>query len=107
MTLRSGWPGTQMCSSPEAVSTSALELFLLLEQSPIEGEVRKNSAVCASLNSTLMTLVGILEVRLNWNDLSMQKGHIKYNLNVLLWMKQMCVYMLITYVSAQTCVEQR
>lgn len=33
ITLSSDWLGTQMCSSSDDASTSALELFLLLDQS--------------------------------------------------------------------------
>lgn len=42
ITLRSDGLGTQMWSSPDAVSTSALELFLLLEHSAVEGEVKED-----------------------------------------------------------------
>lgn len=88
ITPRSDWLGTQMCSSPDAVSTSALELSLHLNRSAAEGEgkddknnlfAKSHNTVFASLpisiclgsnftvlalpNCTLMALVDALELR--------------------------------------------
>ncbi len=93
ITRRSDWLGTQMCSSPEAVGTSALELFLLLDKSAAGGEIKEDKkwhllsyttqcifcslrevksstrgmfTACAVLIGFLMVLTGIRNVQLQF-----------------------------------------
>lgn len=54
ITLRSAWLGTQMCSSAAAVNTSALELFLLLDQLAVKREEREDETFAfAPLHNSL------------------------------------------------------
>lgn len=56
-TPRSAWLGVQMCSSPDAASTSALELFLLLGQAADDGEGKGDENLSLPIPSTVFRII--------------------------------------------------